>query len=229
MAPIPKWFCFWASFAALLSFVAGQIHGADSVGPLTTAWHKAHIKVCDVTDYDGYDTDVGPAIVSAWNDCIDGGVIWIPSGTYPLKTRVVIEGGSTIAIQWDGTIYRDGTDYDGHMIWIAESTDVEIFSGNSEGAFQGYGYQYYRDGEYGDRFMRLVNLEHFSLHGIAFVDSPSYYVVIDQCSYGEVYNLILRGVSEVGANDAIDVSGYNMVRHKEFATCVIESLVLTPE
>lgn len=225
LCQIPRPFCqslefnmfnltlFFVSIATLLVCVVhAQLSGP--VGPLTTRAQKAAIKVCNVLDYgavaDGV-TDVGAPISSAWAACIAGGIVYIPPGTYGMSTWVDVKNGNKIAIQLDGTIVRIGT-AGGNMIGIKATTDFEFFSGNSKGAIQGYGYEYLSFGNYGARFIRFTNVDHFSIHGIALVDSPSYYTVFDTCSNGEIYNLILRGL-RIGETDGIDIFGTNIWVH----------------
>lgn len=98
------------------------------------------------------------------------------------------------------------------MIGISGTSDFEFFSGNSKGAIQGYGYTYISQGLFGARFIRLTNVSNFSMHGIALVDSASYYLVYDSCSNGEIYNLILRGI-RIGETDGIDIWGTNIWVH----------------
>ena len=100
----------------------------------------------------------------------------------------------------------------GNMISITSTTDFEFFSGNSKGAMQGYGYEYISQGTYGARFIRFTSVTDFSIHGIALVDSPSYYLVFDTCTNGEIYNMILRGI-EIGETDGIDIWGTNIWVH----------------
>lgn len=60
--------------------------------------------------------------------------------------------------------------------------------------------------------MRVQNTKNFSVHGFALVDSPAYYLTLDTCTNGEVYNLIMGGI-DIGETDAIDVWGSNMYIH----------------
>lgn len=199
-------------FIALGSFLLGLANAqlSGSVGPLTSFASKASTKTCNVLDYGAKadnSTDLGPPLLDAWDDCKSGGLVYIPSGNYAMATWVTLSGGSKSAIQLDGIIYRNSNN-GGHMIVISDSSDFELFSGTSKGAMQGYGYKLISQGEYGPRFLRLENVENFSLHGIAFVDPASYFIVIDDCMNGEIYNLILRGIS-IGETDGIDISGSN--------------------
>lgn len=194
------------------SLIQAQLSGR--VGPLTSADAKAGKKVCSVLDYgakaDGK-TDIGPPLVKAWTACKDGGLIYIPPGTYAMATWAGLDDGSGVAIQMDGIIERTGT-AGGNMIAISNTDDFEFFSGNSKGALQGYGYQFISKGTYGPRFIRFTGVSNFALHGIALVDSASYYTVFDTCSNGEIYNMILRGIT-IGETDGFDVWGSNIWVH----------------
>ncbi|GME25887.1 Rhamnogalacturonase b protein [Neofusicoccum parvum] len=199
-------------FFVLSSSAHAQLSGP--VGPLTSYIAKANTKICDVTDYGGAadsKTDLGPPLSAAWDACKDGGLVYIPAGTYAMQTWVSLNGGNASAIQLDGTIFRDGDD-GGNMISVNHCTDFELFSGNSEGALQGYGYKLLQNGEYGARFLRLTDVENFSVHGIALVDSASYYTVFDSCTNGEIYNIIIRGI-DIGATDGVDIWGENLWVH----------------
>lgn len=192
--------------------VNGQLSG--KVGPLTSYSSKASKKVCNVLDYGAKadsSTDIGPPLSKAWAACKAGGLVYIPPGTYAMKTWVSLSGGSACAIQLDGTIFRDG-DGGGNMIAISHTSDFEFFSGNSKGALQGYGYKVIPTGSFGARFIRLTSVDNFSVHGFAQVDSASYYMVYDTCTNGEIYNLIIRGIS-IGETDAIDIWGQNIWVH----------------
>ncbi|GME66481.1 Rhamnogalacturonase b protein [Neofusicoccum parvum] len=199
-------------FFVLSSSAHAQLSGP--VGPLTSYTAKANTKICDVTDYGAAadsKTDLGPPLSAAWDACKDGGLVYIPAGTYAMQTWVSLNGGNASAIQLDGTIFRDGDD-GGNMISVNHCTDFELFSGNSEGALQGYGYKLLQNGKYGARFLRLTDVENFSVHGIALVDSASYYTVFDSCTNGEIYNIIIRGI-DIGATDGVDVWGENLWVH----------------
>lgn len=194
------------------SVINAQLSGP--VGPSTSAASKAAIKVCNVLDYgakpDG-ETDIGAPLVSAWAACQTGGLVYIPPGTYSMSTWAQLDHGSKIAVQLDGTIVRTGT-AGGNMIAVSNTDDFEFFSGTSKGAIQGYGYEYISQGTYGARFIRFTGVSNFSLHGIALVDSPSYYTVFDTCSNGEIYNLIIRGI-QIGETDGVDIWGTNIWVH----------------
>ncbi len=58
-----------------ISLVSAQLSGP--VGPLTSATSKAAKKVCNVLNYGAKadsTTDIGPALLAAWNACNPGGL-----------------------------------------------------------------------------------------------------------------------------------------------------------
>lgn len=200
---------------SLLSLSHAQLTG--SVGPLTSYQDKARTKVCDITDYgavaDGK-TDIGDALQEAWDDCSTGGLIYIPPAdeNYALATCMTLKHGEAVAVQIDGVIARD-TEECGHLIVFQDTNDLEVFSGNSMGALQGYGYKLLQDGNYGPRFFRFKYVTNFSVHGFATIDSAAYYYVFQECTNGEIYNLLVRGVTTIGATDGFDISGENIWVH----------------
>lgn len=204
--------------AIVPKLVLGQLSG--TVGPLTTYATKAATKTCNVLDYDGVadgETDIGPAITSAYADCKTGGVVYIPSGNYALETWVTLSGGSAWALQIDGIISRTGTD-SGNMIFIEHTSDFELFSSTSEGAIQGNGYVFHAEGSIsGPRILRFYEVTDFSVHDIALVDSPAFHFSMDTCENGEVYNMAVRGGNE-GGLDGIDVWSTNIWVHDVMVT-----------
>ncbi|KAK5790730.1 hypothetical protein VI817_008017 [Penicillium citrinum] len=178
-----------------------------SVGPNTDYATKANNKVCSILDYGGKadgKTDIGSAISSAWDECKEGGVVYIPSGEYALESWVRLTGGKSTAMRMDGIIYRTGSD-GGNMIFIEHTSDFELFSSNSKGAIQGYGYEFHKEGSLsGPRLVRLYDVSDFSVHDLILVDAPAFHFSLDTCSNGEVYNMAIRG-GDSGGLDGIDV------------------------
>ncbi|KAL5334872.1 pectin lyase fold/virulence factor [Aspergillus crustosus] len=185
------------------------------VGPLTSATSKAETKTCNVLYYGAVAdkaTDIGPALQSAWDECSAGGVIYIPPGDYAFEIWVTLSGGSACAIQFDGILYRTGTD-GGNVIMIKHTSDFEFFSSTSEGAIQGYGYEFHVEGSMsGPRILRLYDVSDFSVHDVALVDPPLFHFSLDTCSNGEVYNLAIRGGNS-GGLDGLDVWSENVWIH----------------
>ncbi|KAJ5096360.1 hypothetical protein NUU61_005716 [Penicillium alfredii] len=165
---------------------------SGSVGPTTSFSTKSNHKVCNVLDYGSVAdnlTDVGPAISSAWNECKEGGIVYIPSGDYAVETWVTL------------------------LAAAAHTTDFELFSSTSKGAVQGFGYEFHAKGSLsGARILRLADVSGFSVHDLALVDAPAFHFSLDTCSNGEVYNMAIRGGDSGGLN-GIDVWSNNIWIH----------------
>lgn len=202
-----------ALLPCLLAFAAAQLSG--SVGPLTSASSKANKKTCNVLDYGAKadkSTDIGPALSSAFQDCKNGGLILVPEGDYAINTWARMSGGNGIAFQFDGIIYRTGTD-GGNMVYIEHGTDIEVFSSTAQGAFQGNGYQFHKRGDLkGPRILRFYDVDHFSVHDLAMADSPAFFISLDTCKNAELYSLALRG-GDHGGLDGIDIWSDNVWVH----------------
>ncbi|CAG7986486.1 unnamed protein product [Penicillium salamii] len=206
---------FSSAIAIGLAPLFASAYLSGSVGPTTSIATKNNNKICNVLDYGAKadkKTDVGAAITSAWADCKDGGVVYIPSGDYAFESWVRLTGGSSCAIQLDGILYRTGTE-GGNMIMIEHTKDFELFSSTSKGAVQGYGYEYHKEGSSsGARILRLYDVTDFSVHDLALVDAPVFHFSLDTCENGEVYNLAIRG-GDKGGLDGLDVWSTNIWIH----------------
>ena len=203
----------------LLSIVTAQLTG--SVGPITSASSKASKKTCNVLNYGAkadQSTDLGPALSSAFQDCIGGGLVLVPEGNYALNTWVTTSGGKGIALQIDGIIYRTGQ-AGGNMIYIEHASDVEVFSSTGKGAFQGNGYQFHLNGDLtGPRILRFYDVDRFSVHDLALTDSPSFHLTLDTCTNAELYSLAIRG-GDHGGLDGIDIWSNNVWVHDVGISC----------
>jgi rhamnogalacturonan hydrolase len=180
-------FCFSSATHGLWATL-GNSRATDIFG------HKAKTQVCDITDYgaitDG-ETDAGGAINEALAACQNGGLVYIPPGVFTIETCVVLNDGLASAVQLHGTLIRTTTTCD-YMISARACTDFEFFSGNSKGAIQGLVYELHGDAiASGPRFFNFQEVANFSVHGLAAVDSPTYYLNFNDCASGEVYNIIV--------------------------------------
>ncbi|KAF2403054.1 pectin lyase-like protein [Trichodelitschia bisporula] len=204
-----------ALLCAVLFAVLTVAQLSGRVGPTTSASSKRAKKICNVLSHGAKadkKTDLGPALKAAFTACKSGGTIVIPSGDYALATWVDFNGGSGWAIQWDGTIYRTGS-AGGNMLLVQHADDVEIYSSNGRGAFQGNGYEFHAKGSItGPRILRFVKTSNFAVHDVVFVDAPSFHFSMDTCKNGEVYNMVIRGGNQ-GGLDGIDVWSDNVWIH----------------
>jgi rhamnogalacturonan hydrolase len=99
---------FAAALGALAELASAQLTGA--VGP-TTALSAKQSKICSVLDYGGTigSADIGPAILSAFNNCVKknvGSTLYVPAGNYNMQTWVTLNRGSQWAFRLDGFITR---------------------------------------------------------------------------------------------------------------------------
>lgn len=210
------WFMYYFFLGALTlsSLVHGQLSG--SVGPLTSVSSKKSKAICNVLDYGAKadnSTDLGTPLLDAFNACIDGGLVYVPSGNYVMENLVTLSGANAWALQIDGIVYRTGGSGGATMISIENSSDFELFSSTSSGAIQGAGYLFHISGDItGPRLLRLTDVDNYSVHDFILVDAPSFHFVMDTCSNGEVYNMAIRGGNS-GGLDGIDVWGTNIWIH----------------
>lgn len=208
-------FTILSAFLTLTTSTLAQLSGP--VGPITSRASKAANKTCNVLSYGGVadgQTDIAPAITAAFNACMNGGLVLIPTGNYSLNSYISLNGGTSWALQLDGLISRSlNQTASGNMILVEHAQDFELFSSTSKGAVQGNGYQFHRMGSIsGPRILRLQSVVDFSVHDIALVDSPAFHFTMDTCSNGEVYNMAVRGANE-GGLDGFDVWGNNIWVH----------------
>ncbi|CZS83044.1 unnamed protein product [Fusarium graminearum] len=207
------------SFISILVVIGATVQAAaqlnGKVGPLTTRQAKAAIKTCNITDYGAKanaKTDNSAAIQKAWDDCkTTGGEVVIPAGDYGLGTWLTLSSKTPMSFRLDGIIYRIGTG-DGNMFMFKHLEDFEFYSSTSQGAIQGYGYEFHKNNKYGPRILRFFDVKSFSMHDVALVDSPAFHFSLDTCSDGEVYNTVIHGGAR-GGLDGIDVWGSNIHIH----------------
>ncbi|RSL72937.1 hypothetical protein CEP53_000967 [Fusarium sp. AF-6] len=207
------------SFISALIAVGSAVQAAaqlsGKVGPSTSRADKAAVKTCNVMDYGATadaTTDNGAAIQKAWDDCsAGGGEVYIPEGDYGLGTWLKLSSKNAMSFRLDGTLYRIGTD-GGNMLFFQHMEDFEMYSSNSKGAIQGYGYEFHKNDEYGPRILRFYDVKGFSIHDVALVDAPAFHFSLDTCSDGEVYNMAIHGGAR-GGLDGIDVWGSNIWIH----------------
>ncbi|KAJ4213282.1 hypothetical protein NW759_011124 [Fusarium solani] len=206
---------FISALIAVVSAVQAAAQLSGKVGPSTSRADKAAVKTCNVMDYGATadaKTDNGPAIQKAWDDCsAGGGEVYIPEGDYGLGTWLKLSSKKAMSFRLDGTLYRIGTD-GGNMLFFQHMQDFEMYSSNSKGAIQGYGYEFHKNDEYGPRILRFYDVKGFSIHDVALVDAPAFHFSLDTCSDGEVYNMAIHGGAR-GGLDGIDVWGSNIWIH----------------
>ncbi|KAJ1302855.1 hypothetical protein OPQ81_003157 [Rhizoctonia solani] len=217
-----------ASVAALLVGVCQAQHNGH-VGPTVPATSKMY--ECNVLKYGAKAdnaTDIGPAIKSAFSNCIvknPNSRLIVPEGNYLLSSTVLLNGGNNWAFQLDGLITVDYSAYvsgavSGNALVFQRMNEFELYSSNGKGAIQGQGYLYRlrpnQDGRSGwPRLLRLNIATNSSIHDIKLVDAPSFHLVVGEVTNAEIYRITIRGGNQ-GGLDGVDISGTNYhVHHVE--------------
>ncbi|CAE6449651.1 unnamed protein product [Rhizoctonia solani] len=214
------------SVVALLVGVCQAQH-VGSVGPTVPATSKMY--ECNVLNYGAKAdnaTDIGPAIKSAFSNCIVKNPNSRLVGNYLLSSTVLLNGGSNWAFQLDGLITVDYSAYvsgavSGNALVFQRMNQFELYSSNGKGAIpSGQGYLYRlrpnQDGRSGwPRLLRVHISSNFSVHDIKLVDAPSFHMVIGEAVNAEIHRITIRGGNQ-GGLDGIDISGTNYhVHHVE--------------
>ncbi|KEP50118.1 putative endo-rhamnogalacturonase [Rhizoctonia solani 123E] len=218
-------------FASVVALLAGvcQAQHVGHVGPTVPATSKMY--ECNVLNYGAKTdnaTDIGPAIKSAFTNCIvknPNSRLIVPAGNYLLSTTVLLNGASNWAFQLDGLITVDYSAYvkgtvAGNALVFQRMNEFELYSSNGKGAIQGQGYLYRlrpnQDGRSGwPRLLRVHISSNFSVHDIKLVDAPSFHMVVGEAVNAEIYRITIRGGNQ-GGLDGVDISGTNYhVHHVE--------------
>ncbi|CAE6486186.1 unnamed protein product [Rhizoctonia solani] len=230
----------FASVVALLTGVIRAQH-VGRVGPTVPASSKVY--ECNVLNFGAKAdniTDVGPAIKSAFNNCIvknPNSRLIIPQGNYLLSSTVLLNGGSNWAFQLDGLITLDYSAYlsgsvSGNALVFQRMNEFELYSSNGKGAMYGYLYRSRPNQSGRSGWPRLLHVylsSNFSVHDIKLVDAPSFHLVVGEATNAEVYRITIRGGNQ-GGLDGVDISGTNYhVHHVEVTNrdeCVTNAFML---
>ncbi|RKO87774.1 pectin lyase fold/virulence factor [Blyttiomyces helicus] len=166
-------------------------------------------------------TDIGPAINSAFNDCVQNSpmsTLLIPPGNYALKSVVAV-GGSDWTFQWQGNVIVPfNSTLHGNMITFNRSSNW-IFNGEG-GVLNGQGHLWRTQGPFfanRPRLMKIWASSSFKFHGLNLIESPMFHLNVEECQQSEVYKLsimidkIIYSITiegaQIGATDDIDLSG----------------------
>jgi rhamnogalacturonan hydrolase len=181
--------------------------------------HGSDAKTCSVLDYGGKadnQTDVGPAVLSAYNNCVKdstGNTLLVPSGLFLLKSNIQL-GGSGYTVQIDGTItIAFITTLAGTMLEFTNCKAITL-TGSGKILGQGTFWRPNRDlGAYPNRprLVRFQNCNNCIINGISLINSPMFHMTVNG-NNNEISN-ILVDADIIGTTDAFDVSGDNNYVH----------------
>ncbi|KAH8927382.1 glycoside hydrolase family 28 protein [Atractiella rhizophila] len=159
---------------------------------LLLPWLAAAVTTCSVLSYGGKadnSTDLGPAILSAWNNCVKPAltsvrtdtILLIPSGNFLLKSNVQMDKASTFNFKLEGNIYLPyDSSLTGNMIWFSHCDSI-LFSGS--GKIYGNGYRYRPRGNLSlnpnrPRLLRFESCNNNIITGVTLYDAPKFHVTV---------------------------------------------------
>ncbi|MBW0477130.1 hypothetical protein O181_016845 [Austropuccinia psidii MF-1] len=195
------------------------------LGFLAVLHPSCNAKVCNVLDYgavaDGQ-TDVGPAIIKAFNDCKTqttgdpaDTVVLVPRGDYSIGSNVVMMKGKAITFTFDGTlnlIYS--TTLTKNMISFIRFEQLVV---NGKGRFNGNGMRYRPNGSLKrspqrPRLVRIENSIDVDYSGFNLFESPMYHLTLYNVTNANVHDFEIHG-PDIGTTDGITVAGWNISVH----------------
>jgi rhamnogalacturonan hydrolase len=174
---------------------------------------------CNVLDYGAKSdnkTDIGPAILNAYKNCIQkspGSTLLIPAGNFLLDSVVEL-GGSGYNVQLDGTItLAFNTKLGGYMIDWQHCSNI-VLSGS--GKINGQGNLWRPNGDLSKypsrpRLVRFLNCNNCKISGIHLNNAPMFHLVVNG-NNNEVHNVVVTA-DIIGETDAFDISGDNNYVH----------------
>jgi len=170
-------------------------------------------KTCSVLDYGGKadnKTDLGPAVLSAYNNCVKGStgnVLLIPAGLFLLNSNIAL-GGSGYTVQIDGTVtIAFNTALSGNMFAWTDCSSI-ILTGSGKILGQGSFWRPNNDlSKYPSRprLLRFQNCNNCKISGITLVNSPMFHLTVIG-NNNEVFNVVVNA-DIIGETDAFDMSG----------------------
>ncbi|CAK5265867.1 unnamed protein product [Mycena citricolor] len=186
---------------------------------------SAAVKTCNVLDYGAKadnSTDLGPALLAAWNKCVipssthvatDTQLV-VPAGNFLLRSNAVFDHAAYWNLRILGNIYLP---YDpslgGTMIEFDHCTNI-VLSGN--GAIYGNGYRYRPGGNLSlhpgrPRLIRFQSCDNCVITGVTLYDAPKFHVTIIG-NNNVAHNMAIHATN-IGETDGFDMSGNNNYVH----------------
>lgn len=181
-------------------------------------------KTCSVLDYGGKadnKTDLGPAVLSAYNNCVkgsNGNVLLIPSGLFLLNSNIAL-GGSSYTMQIDGTItIAFNTALSGTMIQWSNCDSITL-TGSGKILGQGSFWRPNNDlSKYPNRprLLRFQNCNNCKISGVTLNNSPMFHLTV--IGNNNVVSNMVVDADIIGETDAFDMSGNNNYVHNVVVT-----------
>ncbi|KIJ60279.1 glycoside hydrolase family 28 protein [Hydnomerulius pinastri MD-312] len=182
-------------------------------------------KTCNVLNYGGVadnSTDIAPAIMSAYTNCVAGSttsnpadtVLLVPSGTYALQTAVTLTNVADFTIEIDGAL---------NLVFNASLTgtlfsfdDCNNIVWQGSGTIYGHGDLWRPGGNLGTypsrpRLVRFQNCNNVDMSGVTLNNSPMFHVTI--IGNNNVAHNMQIVADHIGETDGFDMSGNNNYVH----------------
>jgi len=175
--------------------------------------------ICNVLDYGAKSdnaTDIGPAILNAYKNCIQTSpvsTLLVPAGNFLLNSIVPL-GGSGYTFQLDGTItLAYNTNLGGYMIDFQHCSNIVL---TGKGKIYGQGNLWRPNGDLSKypgrpRLVRFSNCNDCKISGIQLINAPMFHLVVIG-NNNEIHNVVVTA-DIIGETDAFDISGNNNYVH----------------
>ncbi|EIN04811.1 pectin lyase-like protein [Punctularia strigosozonata HHB-11173 SS5] len=180
---------------------------------------------CSVLDYGGVadnSTDLGPALLSAWKNCVipkatstaTDTLLYVPSGNYLLKSNVLFDDAVNFNLHITGNIYLPfDSSLSGTMIEFENCDNIVL---NGPGAIYGNGYRYRPGGNLSlypnrPRLIRFQNCNNCEITQVTLYDAPMFHVTVIG-NNNEVHDMSIHA-THIGETDGFDMSGNNNYVH----------------
>jgi len=198
----------------------------STLGALALAATAQAATTCNVLSYGGKadnSTDVGPAILSAYNNCVVAHkttnpadtILLVPSGNFALKTNVEFPNAvSYFTFEIDGNINIPfNPALAGNLFWFQHCNFVNLAG---SGTVFGNGGQYRPGGNLGTypsrpRLFRFENCNNCDISGVTLNNSPMFHMTI--IGNNNVVHDQKVVADTIGTTDGYDISGNNNYAH----------------
>jgi len=180
---------------------------------------------CNVLSYGAVadnKTDLGPALLAAWNQCVipqatsvaTDTLLYVPSGNFLLKSTVTFNNAKNWNLHIAGNIYLPfDPNLTGTMLTFQNCNNIVL---NGPGAIYGNGYRYRPGGNLSmypsrPRLIRFQTCNNCEITGVHLYDAPMFHVTM--IGDNNVAHDMAIIATNIGETDGFDMSGNNNYVH----------------
>jgi len=192
---------------------------------LTLLRSAAGYVTCNVLDYGAKadnSTDLGPALMSAWNNCViphatstaTDTLLLVPSGNFLMKSTVTFNNAQNWNLHITGNVYLPfDPNLTGTMFTFQNCNNIVL---NGPGAIYGNGYRYRPGGNlslytHRPRLIRFQDCNNCDISQVKLYDAPMFHVTV--IGNNNVAHDMAIIASHIGETDGFDMSGNNNYVH----------------